>query len=82
MGGSGSLVGKGGKGGAGLAALFIAGFFATICASRSSRGSMPTESLLLLKRKSTGAVRLRIGTLRSDSRFFLAIVGGRISVKC
>lgn len=30
-------------------------------------------------RMSTGRVRRRTGTLRSDSRFFLAIVGGRIS---
>jgi hypothetical protein len=28
---------------------------------------------------SIGAVRLRTGTWRTESRFFLAIVGGRIS---
>ena len=39
----------------------------------------PAESLVLLMRMSTGAVRLRRGTLRSVSAFFLAIVGGRTS---
>jgi hypothetical protein len=40
---------------------------------------LPAESLVLLMRMSMGAVRLRRGTLRSVSTFFLAIVGGRTS---
>ena len=40
---------------------------------------LPAESLVLLMRMSMGAVRLRRGTLRSVSAFFLAIVGGRTS---
>ena len=40
---------------------------------------LPTDSLVLLMRMSMGAVRLRRGTLRSVSAFFLAIVGGRTS---
>lgn len=44
-----------------------------------SLASVPAESLVLLIRISTGAVRFRRGTLRSVSAFFLAIVGGRTS---
>jgi hypothetical protein len=44
-----------------------------------SLASVPAESLALLIRMSIGAVRLRRGTLRSVSAFFLAIVGGRTS---
>ena len=40
---------------------------------------LPAESLVLLIRMSMGAVRLRRGTLRSVSPFFLAIVGGKTS---
>ena len=38
--------------------------------------SLTSEMLLRLIRMSTMAVRLRWGTLRSDSRFFFASVGG------
>lgn len=44
-----------------------------------SLASLPAESLVLLMRMSMGAVRLRRGTLRSVSAFFLAIVGGKTS---
>jgi hypothetical protein len=44
-----------------------------------SLASVPAESLVLLIRISTGAVRLRRGTLRSVSAFFFARVGGRMS---
>lgn len=65
--------GTGGTGGAGLGALEgirMPGFFAASCASRISWGSIATESRLLLTRMSIGAVRFRVGILRSDSRFF------------
>jgi hypothetical protein len=54
-------------------------FCAACWAANISRFGEPTEILLRLMRISTGAVRFRTGTRRSDSRFFLAIVGGRIS---
>lgn len=41
--------------------------------------SAPREIRLLLSRMSMGAVRLRRGTLRSDSRFLRDMVGGRIA---
>ena len=55
------------------------GFCATCCAARSCFVSAPTDILLRLSRISTGAVRLRRGILRSDSRFFRAIVGGMMA---
>lgn len=52
------------------------GFCATCCATSSCWASAPTDILLLLKRISMGAVRFLTGTLRSDSRFLRAMVGG------
>ena len=55
---------------------FGGGFFAACCIARSCCVSAPKEMRLRLSLTSTGAVRLRSGTLRVDSRFFLAMVGG------
>ena len=93
-GGTSAAAGNGGSGGGGGISLPIAmgaglgardeglmlGFFATSCASRISRVSAPTESLLLLIRMSIGAVRFLNGIFRSDSRFLRARVGGSISL--
>jgi len=58
---------------------WVAAFCASCWAAKISRVGAPTEILLRLIRISIGAVRFRTGTRRSDSRFFRAIVGGRIS---
>ena len=51
---------------------------ARACAWISLR-SAPAEIRLRLMRMSMGRVCLRIGTLRSDSRFFFSMVGGNIA---
>lgn len=51
----------------------------TSCWACISLRSAPAEIRLRLMRMSIGRVRRRMGTLRSDSRFFLVIVGGRIA---
>jgi hypothetical protein len=60
-------------------AVSTAVFFAVSCAAIWACNVWLTESRLRCVRMSIGAVRFLTGTRRSDSRFFLAIVGGRIS---
>jgi hypothetical protein len=75
-----SCLGKlGGDGSGGDLILESDGFRAACWAASSCFASAPIEILLLLSLMSTGAVRFLTGTLRSDSCFFFAIVGGRIS---
>jgi hypothetical protein len=56
-----------------------AGAVGAACALATASCPWLTESRLRCMRMSIGAVRLRTGTWRTESRFFLAIVGGRIS---
>ena len=78
-GGTGWMVAGGGGGSTGAGAGAGSGAREIEDTGGTGGTMLPADSLAPLMRMSMGAVRLRRGTLRSVSAFFLAIVGGRTS---